>query len=117
MQGSLSSLSIIETLPGPLDLLADEHSLVSEVPQCLFGGRHLLAAQAGAVRRSKARSHFLRGKDGQPAGVFGQLARDRRFIPGGQIGGSRGTTCALVLPSRSRSIRCPRAAPRYPSTM
>ncbi len=38
------SLSVIETLPGPLNLLADEYSLVSEVLQCLFGGRHLLAA-------------------------------------------------------------------------
>src|SRR5712692_6200706 len=73
--------SIIETLPSPFDLLADEDSLASEMLQCLCGSRHILAAQAGAVRRRKVGSHPLWSEDRQTRGVFGQLASDRLFIP------------------------------------
>jgi hypothetical protein len=41
---ALMPLSIIATLPGPLDLLADERPPIREMQERLFGGRHLLAA-------------------------------------------------------------------------
>ncbi len=59
VQKESESSSVIETLPGPFDLLADEDSLDSELLQCLCGSRHILAAKACAVRRRKAGSHLL----------------------------------------------------------